>query len=294
MNKKLIYTSICLCLAGLAVNPSAWAGPGQGANSQSMKKCPQEYLSDPDAVVLTKQYPNGRVNADDLANPYYEVCTPGFAECLSYFDATGLPDPTLPTAVGEPGLTIIGTNRANMIYGTIGNDTICGQSGNDVIYGLDGDDEIHGNNGSDVLSGGRNNDHVYGGNGNDTLWGYDEVNDGLSEASLVDTDLNTIDTDCDTLDGGNGRDVLYGGPNGVGCNDGDQDRETLTGGNGNDEIYGGDGDDILRGDNGKDYLNGGVGLDSIDGGKSKNTCEDPDVGDCQAVEAMNQKGGKKK
>lgn len=55
----------------------------------------------------------------------------------------------------------------------------------------------------------------------------------------------------DTLNGGAGNDLLHGG-------DGN---DTLLGGEGNDQLYGGAGNDVLVGGPGNDWLNGGVGSD---------------------------------
>jgi len=57
----------------------------------------------------------------------------------------------------------------------------------------------------------------------------------------------------DTIDGGDGNDVIYG-------EDGD---DTLTAGDGYDKLYGGEGDDTLYGGGENDELHGGNGADTI-------------------------------
>ena len=58
------------------------------------------------------------------------------------------------------------------------------------------------------------------------------------------------------LDGGAGRDTLFGG----------RGNDILRGGAGDDRLYGFDGDDDLSGDAGRDYLFGGNGNDTLHGG----------------------------
>lgn len=114
-----------------------------------------------------------------------------------------------------------GTDLADLITGSIGDDK---------INAHDGDDEIHGGAGKDVLTGHGGNDLIYGGTGNDNLYG--------GEGS-------------DTLDGGANNDKLMGG-------DGD---DLLLGGDGNDKLWGDAGNDTLNGGTGKDDLTGGTGAD---------------------------------
>ncbi len=101
------------------------------------------------------------------------------------------------------GRNIEGTNKADYLVGTNGDDTIEGDNGNDTIYGGAGNDTIKGDNGNDLLYGEAGNDIIEGDNGNDTLFGG-------------------VGIDC--LHGGNGNDLLYGG---LGS-------DFLTGDNGND------------------------------------------------------------
>jgi Ca2+-binding RTX toxin-like protein len=306
MNKKLIYTSIWLCLGGLALTNSASADSGN-ANNQSVKKCT---ISDAD-VVLTKKFRSGHVNdndtPDDPTDDFYEICKSAdfTGECLEV-DTAPLAAPVLDNNDdpvvdnnGNPvyiytGLSILGSNRSDVIEGTRGNDQICGQNGNDRIDGFEGNDDIQGNNGNDTLIGGSGDDEIYGGNGSDSLFGYDEddsddpaeveevIGDGGRDFDL-DGDVDEFDTDVDNLQGGNGKDVLFGGPN----------HDDLSGGNGNDELNGSGGNDELDGGNGKDALDGGEGVDVITDEKGNNTCSDPDINDCPVVEAKGNKGGKK-
>ena len=95
--------------------------------------------------------------------------------------------------------TITGTNRADVLHGTAGDDVICagngddrlyGGGGRDVLIGGNGDDRLEGGEGSDLLLGQNGKDELRGDAGNDTLWG------GQGK---------------DSLEGGTGSDALFGG-----------------------------------------------------------------------------------
>jgi VCBS repeat-containing protein len=64
---------------------------------------------------------------------------------------------------------INGSNKADTINGSAGDDRIFGDNGNDNLNGGAGNDYIDGGNGSDLISGGAGNDEIDGGNGQDTL-----------------------------------------------------------------------------------------------------------------------------
>lgn len=84
---------------------------------------------------------------------------------------------------GKGGLDdIFGSDFADSIRGGAGNDFIFGGAGNDTVYGDNGNDQINADDGSD---------RVFGGAGNDTIHS-----------------LFGPDTDKDTIDGGDGKDVL--------------------------------------------------------------------------------------
>jgi hypothetical protein len=70
----------------------------------------------------------------------------------------------------------------------------------------------------------------------------------------------------DTISGGNGRDLISGGP-GRDTISGDNGNDIVQGGDGDDTITGGAGDDSLDGNRGDDQINGGAGDDEIDGGR---------------------------
>jgi Ca2+-binding RTX toxin-like protein len=128
------------------------------------------------------------------------------------------PDP-LPAVAAKPavdnasqGITVHGTDAAEMIVGTPGPDTLSGGAG---------DDHIRGRGGNDTLHGGAGNDKLAGGSGDDALSG---------------------DSGDDTVDGGGGNDVADGGSG----------KDEVQGGSGDDVVIGGLGADWLSGGDGAD------------------------------------------
>lgn len=246
---------------------------GADTNHRANDQCPRNVIANAD-IVLTQEFPNARFNDNGtplIGDDFVEVCRNGnFTNCDIVVD---------PIPTGVPGLTIIGGNGRNIIYGTPGDDIICGKAGRDLIDGGEGDDIIYGNNGNDDLSGGLGDDQLFGGNGVDILSGFDEDHDDVPDGDLNgDGFVDDLDSDQDLLKGGNGMDFLSGGP----------DNDSLFGENGKDVLWGGFGDDILSGGNGPDVLRGGPGNDDISGGNGKDFCRDPDNGgpndDCRAAD----------
>lgn len=148
---------------------------------------------------------------------------------------------------------------AHPIYGTQNADRINGTNGNDLIYGLEGADTIDGGNGNDCIIGGDGNNKLNGGNGADVLIAGNG-NDKLEGGNGADVAL--AGEGMDTLNGGNENDQL----NGEGGND------ALDGGNGRDQILGGLGNDTMKGGNENDTLNGEAGADTANGQNGKDTC----------------------
>ena len=113
---------------------------------------------------------------------------------------------------------------------------------------------------------------VNGGDGNDTLSAVGAL---LGATRLringdVGNDSLTGSVDRDTLDGGDGDDLLNGGL-GNDSQIGGLGNDVLSGNEGNDSLNGGDGDDTLLGNAGNDAITGGDGNDSVLGGEGADT-----------------------
>jgi VCBS repeat-containing protein len=149
----------------------------------------------------------------------------------------------------DDAAAVKGTETADTMRGSRGDDHICGLGGDDTITGGIGNDMLKGGSGRDTLNGGIGEDILKGGEGDDTLDGGN---------------------DNDHLNGGIGFDLLAGG-NGFDTLKGDVGNDTLEGGNGDDLLDGGADNDTLSGGNGMDSLEGGAGNDSLSGGNHTDT-----------------------
>ena len=69
---------------------------------------------------------------------------------------------------------IVGTNQADTLYGSLGDEKIYGLDGNDWIRASSGNDLLVGNAGNDRLFGGNGDDILVGGTGDDMLYGSDD------------------------------------------------------------------------------------------------------------------------
>ncbi|RVT39899.1 calcium-binding protein [Sphingobium algorifonticola] len=173
---------------------------------------------------------------------------------------------------------IFGTEDANDIDGTAGNDMIYGRggddiidagAGNDVLYGGAGNDTLYGGEGNDQLSGGEGADYMVGGDGNDTYY-VDNIGDEVIEFSnggidrVVSSLANyALDTNAEILD------LLEGAGNINGS--GNDAANTLRGNSGNNQLHGRGGNDTVYGQGGDDVINGGEGNDLLDGGAGVDT-----------------------
>ncbi len=182
---------------------------------------------------------------------------------VRYTDAFGTVETLTSAATAAvPGLTLVGTNGADILIGS---------AGNDVISGLDGADQLFGGLGNDVLDGGLGADAMTGGGGNDTFV-VDNVGDTVSEAlnggvDLVQTSLASYNL------GANVENLTYtGGGNFIGGGNtldnimiGGAGNDLLNGGAGVDRLVGGLGNDIYVVDNVGDVLieDAGAGTDSV-------------------------------
>ena len=97
------------------------------------------------------------------------------------------------------GLDIIGSENADILYGTNDGELMKGLAGDDSISASDGDDFILGGADNDTIGGGDGDDSILGGTGGDLIFAYtgdDVVNAG---------DGNDI------IRGGEGSDIIFGG-----------------------------------------------------------------------------------
>ncbi|MEO9242674.1 peroxidase family protein [Pseudomonas inefficax] len=161
---------------------------------------------------------------------------------VRYTDAFGAQESLTSAATAAvPALTLVGTNGADILIGS---------AGNDVISGLDGADQLFGGLGNDILNGGLGADAMNGGGGNDTFV-VDNVGDTVIEALNGGVDLVQTSLASYTL-GANVENLTY---TGVG--------NFIGGGNALDNIItGGAGNDLLNGGAGADRLVGGLGNDT--------------------------------
>ena len=182
-----------------------------------------------------------------------------------------------------------GTNFADTMVGSLGDERFEGEGGNDVIFGAQGDDDLMGGDGNDQLVGGAGNDYLEGGNGDDTLDGAadatgfgDYMRPGLGTNTIIGSQTlfqvaqDGIDISYSDVSGVGGLTILVG-DNGFGTtrsgtaglvNDtfswahffqGSQDADRIT-------VSGSTGDWFqgFSGYAGNDTIDGGTGFDDID------------------------------
>ncbi|MCP8884118.1 hypothetical protein NIM87_11440, partial [Devosia sp. XJ19-1] len=171
---------------------------------------------------------------------------------------------------GNPAITVAGDNlKADLIYGTSGNDNLAGQGGDDRIIGRGGNDIVNGGAGNDNLNGGAGNDTIDGGAGIDILDLSDAT--GSLNVTLVQSASNTT---LNLTGVGLGTDT-YRNMEGI---TGGAFNDTLTGSSGADHLDGGSGNDILTGGDGDDILIGGLGNDDLYGGTGEDIFVFTDTG----------------
>jgi len=105
-----------------------------------------------------------------FVDPLYQI------ERIQFADGTIWDSAAIASRV--EGLTLVGTEEDDMLFGISLNDTLSGlggsdilsgQGGNDVLLGGDGDDQLDGGSGNDTLDGGLGSDTFLSGSGNDTF-----------------------------------------------------------------------------------------------------------------------------
>ena len=179
---------------------------------------------------------------------------------------------------------VAGNDGNDRLIGFNGADTLRGGNGDDVVLGGDGANRLFGDAGNDLIIGGADVDELFGGEGNDVLVGLDgddilDVGNGGVDAPGNDPNADQPDLALgfegnDTLRGGNGLNVLYGGDGDdiirgggdVNRFHGQDGNDTLTGGAGDDFLAAQNGDDIIFGAAGNDFILPGQGDDTVNGG----------------------------
>ena len=159
-----------------------------------------------------------------------------------------------PQFIGLDTLTGIsvteGTELADNLVLTGGNDTFSMGDGSDIVDGGEGNDIIYGNKENDTISGGEGADIIFLGQ-----------NDGPATAH---PDLGTVKQRAGTEFGfgGAGADTVYGNFGNDELNGG-ADADFLFGGQDDDTLIGGTGDDSLFGNRDDDLMSGGAGSDQF-------------------------------
>lgn len=124
------------------------------------------------------------------------------------------PPPVAPPPAAGPGRDIDGTNRADILTGTAGNDDMDGRGGNDQMRGGAGNDDMDGGDGNDRMWGDAGRDDMDGGRGNDWLHGG-AGNDILNGGRGDDTLTGGAGADVFEFRRGDGRDLIADFTNGV-------------------------------------------------------------------------------
>jgi Ca2+-binding RTX toxin-like protein len=170
---------------------------------------------------------------------------------LSIPDATNPSSPGTGNLYGNRAIHFDMSSHQNLFSGD--------QTDNDMIDGGVGNDVITGGAGADVIHGGTGDDQIVGGPGTATAYSQLYGDDGNDIIKTASADNGAL------LDGGAGKDQLYGGWLANVMNGG-PDSDYLSGGGGNDIMHGNDGDDSLKGGPAADKMYGDAGNDTLQGG----------------------------
>ena len=134
---------------------------------------------------------------EKLAPGVYDVKGMGFAEAFH-----GVSSIFFDGGKGNDALVLVNADQFDIpviAYGGKGTDTLDGGMAGDRLYGGDARDVIRGRGGDDTIEGGEGNDDLSGGSGSDTILG------GLGD-DRIDGNAGSDPQ----LDGGPGKDVIYG------------------------------------------------------------------------------------
>ena len=145
------------------------------------------------------------------------------------------PDTNYLQYTGDEHVVLGGSDSADILISSIGDDTIWGDAGNDRIEGGDGNDQIRGGSGDDILTDIGGDDNIQGDDGNDVISSGNGIN---------------------LILGGFGQDFIVTG----------EDSSEAFGGPGNDFILGSNANEQDMGNEGDDWLEQG----NLDGSPGDN------------------------
>ncbi|PMZ88159.1 MULTISPECIES: peroxidase family protein [unclassified Pseudomonas] len=128
---------------------------------------------------------------------------------------------------GDQHIVLGGTDNADILIASEGDDTVWGDGGNDRIDGGDGNDQLRGGAGDDIITDTGGDDNIQGGDGHDVLHGGNGVN---------------------LIIGGFGNDFIITG----------EDASEAIGGQGNDFILGSKANEQDMGNEGDDWIEKGT------------------------------------
>ncbi|CAI8880364.1 serralysin [Pseudomonas sp. IT-P44] len=187
----------------------------------------------------SKQFNDGLGNADPLGENGEQVV-------FRDNPLTAGPDANYIKYTGAEHIVMGGTNSADILIASEGDDTIWGDGGNDRIEGGDGNDQLRGGSGDDIITDKGGDDNIQGGDGNDVLHGGNGVN---------------------LIIGGFGNDFIVTG----------EDASEAIGGHGNDFILGSKANEQDMGNEGDDWIEKGTS-DGAPGDNFDPLGNDPIVG----------------
>ena len=169
---------------------------------------------------------------------------------------------------------LFGSNSADHLTGSLGNNAIFGNGDDDVIDGRGGSDILNGGDGVNTLSFETSTGVAFALDGSFAATG-DAADDSVSNfqnlsGSLLGGDTLRGDAGNNLISGNGGDDVLSGGL-GVDTLTGGEGADNLNGGGNRDQLQGGKGDDTMSGGGGQDALNGGTDNDTLFGGAAADT-----------------------
>ncbi|NHC44531.1 calcium-binding protein [Motilibacter aurantiacus] len=138
------------------------------------------------------------------------------------------------------------------VRGGAGGDEIRAGAGDDTVHAGPGENSVFAQDGDDTVVGGPDVDRIRGEKGSDTI----DAGDGDNSVYGDDGQPGSTGDGPNTITGGSGRDVVYGG----------DARDVVTTNGGGDSVWGYPGDDVIVTGEGDDWLYGGKGEDLLDAG----------------------------